>query len=136
MTLPNGAGGYQVGDGNLGEVTLGTSPVPTAYTAAATLTTLDLSGGLVVYTSASTADLALPVVVGVGGVNADISSAKVNSSFDIALVATSTGVPTITAPANSGWTLVGSGAGVASRSVLFRAVKTSATTYNLYRIAG
>ena len=130
-TLPNGAGGYQVGDGNLGEVTLGVSAVPTAYTAAATVTTLDLSGGLVVYTSSSTADLTLPTVA---VVNADISSAKVNSSFDIALIATSTGVPTIVV--GTGWTLVGSGAGVASKSVLFRAVKTGENTYNLYRIAG
>ena len=130
-TLPNGAGGYQVGDGNLNEVNLSTSPVAVAYTAAATLTTLDLSGGLVVYTSSSTADLTLPTVA---VVNADISSAKINSSFDIALVATSTGVPTIVV--GTGWTLLGSGAGVASRSVLFRAVKTGETTYNLYRIAG
>jgi hypothetical protein len=132
--LPNGAGGYQVGDGNLGEVTLGVSAIPTAYTAGATLTTADLAGGAVVYTSSSTADLALPAVTGVGGVNADISSAKVNSSFEFSLIATSTGVPTITV--GTGWTLVGSGAGVASKSVLFRAVKTGAETYNLYRIAG
>jgi hypothetical protein len=131
MALPNGAGGYQVGDGNLGEVTLGTSAIPTAYTAAATLTTADLAGGAVVYTSASTADLTLPAV---SVVNADISSAKTNSSFEFSLVATSTGVPTIVV--GTGWTLVGVGTGVASRSVLFRAVKTSATTYNLYRIAG
>ena len=130
-TLPNGAGGYQLGDGNLTEVNLSTSPVPTAYTAAATVTTLDLSGGLIVYTSASTADLTLPTVT---VVNADISSAKINSAFDVALVATSTGVPTIVV--GTGWTLVGSGAGVASKSVLFRAVKTGETTYNLYRIAG
>ena len=130
-TLPNGAGGYQLGDGNLTEVNLSTSPVPTAYTAAATVTTLDLSGGLIVYTSASTADLTLPTVT---VTNADISSAKINSAFDIALVATSTGVPTIVV--GTGWTLVGSGAGVASKSVLFRAVKTGETTYNLYRIAG
>ena len=83
------------------------------------------------YTSASTADLTLPTVT---VVNADLSSAKVNSSFDVALVATSTGVPTIVV--GTGWTLVGSGAGVASKSVLFRAVKTGAETYNLYRIAG
>jgi hypothetical protein len=131
MALPNGAGGYQVGDGNLGEVTLGTSAIPTAYTAAATLTTADLAGGAVVYTSSSTADLTLPAV---SVVDADISSAKTNSSFEFALVATSTGVPTIVV--GTGWTLVGVGTGVASRSVLFRAVKTSATTYNLYRIAG
>ena len=131
MALPNGAGGYQVGDGNLGEVTLSTSAIPTAYTAAATLTTADLAGGAVVYTSGSTADLTLPAV---SVVNADISSAKTNSSFEFSLVATSTGVPTIVV--GTGWTLVGVGTGVASRSVLFRAVKTSATTYNLYRIAG
>ena len=129
--LPNGAGGYQVGDGNLGEATLSISNIPTAYTAAATLTTAELAGGLVVYTSASTADLTLPTVT---VVNTDLSSAKVNSSFDVALVATSTGVPTIVV--GTGWTLVGSGAGVASKSVLFRAVKTGAETYNLYRIAG
>ena len=131
MALPNGAGGYQVGDGNLGEVTLGTSAIPTAYTAAATLTSADLVGGAVVYTSASTADLTLPAV---SVVNADISSAKTNSSFEFSLVTTSTGVPTILV--GTGWTLVGSGAGVASRSVLFRAVKTGESTYNLYRIAG
>jgi hypothetical protein len=129
--LPNGAGGYQVGDGNLGEVTFGTSAIPTAYTAAATLTAADLAGGAVVYTSASTADLALPAV---SVVEASLSSAKVNSSFEFSLIATSTGVPTITV--GTGWTLVGVGLGIASRSVLFRAVKTSATTYNLYRIAG
>lgn len=131
MTLPNGAGGYQVGDGNLGEVTFGTSAIPTAYTAAATLTTADLAGSLVVYTSASAANLTLPAV---SVINADLSSAKVNSSFEFSLVATAAGVPTLVA--GTGWTLVGSGAGVASLSVLFRAVKTSATTYNLYRIAG
>ena len=130
-TLPNGAGGYQVGDGNLGEVTFGTSGIPTAYTVAATLTTADLAGGAVVYTSASTADLTLPAVT---VVNADLSSAKVNSSFEFSLIATSTGVPTIVV--GTGWTLVGVGLGIASRSVLVRAVKTGAETYNLYRIAG
>jgi len=131
MALPNGAGGYQVGDGNLTEVNLTTSPVAVAYTAAATLTAADLGGGLVVYNSASAADLTLPAV---SVVNATISSAKTNSAFDIALVALAAGVPTIVV--GTGWTLVGSGAGVASKSVLFRAVKTGAETYNLYRIAG
>jgi hypothetical protein len=130
-TLPNGAGGYQVGDGNLGEITFGVSAIPTAFTVAATAATTDLAGGIIVYNSASAADITLPTVA---LVNADFSSAKVNSSFDIALVALAAGVPTIVV--GTGWTLVGSGAGVASKSVLFRAVKTSETTYNLYRIAG
>jgi len=131
MALPNGAGGYQIGDGNLNEIVFAPSAIPTAYTVAATLTTNDLAGGLVVYTSASTADLTLPTAT---LTDAAFSSARVGSSFDISLVATSTGVPTITV--GTGWTLVGSGAGVASKSVLFRAVKTGDLTYNLYRIAG
>jgi len=131
MALPNGAGGYQLGDGNLNEVTFSVSTIPTAYTAGVTLTTNDLAGGLVVYTSSSTANLALPTAA---VVDAAFSSAKINSAFDVSLVATSTGVPTITA--GTGWTLVGVGTGVASKSVLFRAVKTGDAAYTLYRIAG
>lgn len=130
-TLPNGAGGYQLGDGNITEVNLTTSAIPTALTAATTLTANNLSGGLIVYTSASAANLTLPAVT---AVNAEISSAKINSAFEFSLVATAAGVPTLVA--GTGWTLVGSGAGVASLSVLFRAVKTGEFTYNLYRIAG
>lgn len=130
-TLPNGAGGYQLGDGNITEVNLTTSAIPTALTAATTLTANNLSGGIIVYTSASAANLTLPAVT---AVNAEISSAKINSAFEFSLVATAAGVPTLVA--GTGWTLVGSGAGVASLSVLFRAVKTGEFTYNLYRIAG
>ena len=131
MALPNGAGGYQVGDGNSNEILFAPSAIPTAYTAGVTLTTNDLAGGLVVYTSSSTANLVLPTAA---LTDAAFSSARVGSSFDVSLVATSTGVPTITV--GTGWTLVGVGTGVASKSVLFRAVKTGDATYNLYRIAG
>jgi len=130
-TLPNGAGGYQLGDGNITEVNMTTSAIPTALTAATTLTAGNLSGGIIVYTSASAANLTLPTVA---LVNAEISSAKINSAFEFSLVATAAGVPTLVV--GTGWTLVGSGAGVASLSVLFRAVKTGEFTYNLYRIAG
>ena len=131
MAIPNGAGGYQVGDGNANEILFAPSAIPTAYTAGVTLTTNDLAGGLVVYTSSSTANLVLPTAA---LTDAAFSSARVGSSFDVSLVATSTGVPTITV--GTGWTLVGVGTGVASKSVLFRAVKTGDLTYNLYRIAG
>ena len=131
MALPNGAGGYQLGDGNLAEATLGVQAIPTTYTAAATLTVLNLEQALVVYTSSSTADLALPTAA---SVDAELSSAKVGSSFDLSLLCTSTGVATLTV--GTGWTLVGSGAGVASKAVLFRAVKTGDAAYSLYRIAG
>ena len=133
MALPNGAGGYQVGDGNLNEATLGVQAIPVAYTAAATLTPLDLEQGLVVYTASGNNNLALPAVTGTTGVDARISSAKVGSCFDFSLTCTSTGVGTLTA--GTGWTLVGSGAGEAAKAVRFRAVKTGDGTYSLYRIA-
>jgi hypothetical protein len=132
MALPNGSGGYQVGDGNLNTPVFSTITVPTAYTAAATLTAADLASGLVIYTSSSTANLTLPTAA---ITDAAFSSAKVGSSFDVALVATSTGVPTIVV--GTGWSLAStSGAGVASKSVLYRAVKTGDAAYSLYRIAG
>jgi len=132
MALPNGSGGYQVGDGNLNTPVFSNITVPTAYTAAATLTAADLASGLVIYTSSSTANLTLPTAA---ITDAAFSSAKVGSSFDVALVATSTGVPTIVV--GTGWSLAGtSGAGVASKSVLYRAVKTGDAAYSLYRIAG
>jgi hypothetical protein len=133
MTLPNGAGGYQVGDGNLNEVILGTQVAPNTYTGAATLLVSDLANGLVVFNSGSGANLALPAVTGVNGVDADVSSAKVNSSFDFAVLSTGAGAATLTAGA--GWTLVGSGVCEAAKAVVFRARKTGVGTYTLYRIA-
>ena len=130
--IPNGDGGYQLGDGNLKEVSLGAMSAPSTYDeTASALTNLDLETGLVVYTSSSTANLALPTVA---AFEAEVSSAKVGSFFDFSLLCTSTGVATITV--GTGWTLVGSGAGVASKAVQFRARKTSATTWSMYRIAG
>jgi hypothetical protein len=132
MAISNGAGGYQVGDGNLNEVVFNTFTIPATYTAAATLTTADLASGVVIYNSASTANLTLPTAA---TVDAAFSSAKVGSSFDLALIALGAGVPTIVV--GTGWSLAStSGAGVASKSVLYRAVKTGDAAYSLYRIAG
>jgi len=132
MALPNGAGGYQLGDGNLKEVSLGAMSAPSTYDeTASAITNLDLETGLIVYTSSSTANLALPTVA---AFEAEVSSAKVGSCFDFSLLCTSSGVATITV--GTGWTLVGSGAGVASKAVQYRARKTGDTTWSMYRIAG
>lgn len=133
MALPNGAGGYQVGDGNINQALLGVQAIPTAYTGAATLTPLNLEQGLIVFTSGSGANLALPAVTGVGGVDERVSSAKVGSCFGFAVLSTGAGAATLTA--GTGWSLVGSGACEAGKAVGFRAVKTGDGTYTLYRIA-
>jgi len=130
MAIPNGAGGYQVGDGNANEILFAPSAIPTAYTAGVTLTTLDLAGGLVVYTSSSTANLVLPTAA---LTDADFSSARVGSSFDISLIATSTGVPTITV--GTGWTLVGNMVVTETTSGHFRARKTGDGSWTLYRVS-
>jgi hypothetical protein len=134
MALPNGAGGYQLGDGNLTEISFTNFTIPATITATTTLTVDNLAAGVIIYTSTSAGTLTLPTAT---LTDAAFSSAKVGSSFDLALVATSSGVPTISIGTGTGWSLAStSGTGVASRSVLYRAVKTGDAAYSLYRIAG
>jgi hypothetical protein len=136
MALPNGGGGYQLGDGNLNEATLGYQPAPAVYTANAgvVLTVAELEGGLVVYTQTNANNFQLPLVAGVGGVDDVISSAKVGSTFDFFFISTSSGVGTVTV--NTGWTLVGSGATPASGiGAHFRARLTSVGAWTVYRLA-
>jgi len=128
MALPNGAGGYQLGDGNLNEVVLGVSTV-LAKTAAATLTAAELVNDVITYNGA-TANLTLPLAT---DVDTFVSSAKVNSSFQFAIV--NTGSNTATVVTNTGWTLVGSMAVATAVSGQFLAIKTGTGTWSLYRIA-
>jgi hypothetical protein len=131
MALPNGAGGYQVGDGNLGQVLLATQIAPAAYTAAAApLLASDLSNGLITYNAAGANNLQLPTVA---SLEADVSSAKVNSAFEFGVIALGAGTGTVTT--NTGWTLVGSMAVATTVSARFLARKTGEGTWTLYRIA-
>jgi hypothetical protein len=128
MALPNGAGGYQLGDGNLNEVVLSVTSV-LAKTAAATLTATELTNDVITYNGA-TANLTLPLAA---DVDTSVSSAKVNSSFQFNVV--NTGSNTATIVTNTGWTLVGSMAVATAVSGQFLAVKTGTGTWSLYRIA-
>lgn len=135
MALPNGGGGYQLGDGNLNEIVMGYSPAPAVYTANATaaLTVADIEGGIILYTQTNANNLQLPLVAGISGLDAEISSAKVGSTLEFVVISTSTGVGTLTV--NTGWTLVGSGVTPASGvGAIFRARKTGDGTYTCYRI--
>ena len=131
MALPNGAGGYQLGDGNLTEVILGTQSAPTAKVAAATLTAAELATGIITYTGAAVA-LTLPLGT---DLDAAFSSMKVNSCFDFFIINTgATNAATVTA--NTGVTLVGVAAVSAATSCNWRVRKTADATYVAYRIAG
>jgi len=130
MAIPNGAGGYQVGDGNLSEVTLGVQSTPVALTAATVLTAAQLTNGIVTYTGA-VANITLPTVA---LTEALVSSAKVNSSFDFSIINIG-GTNTATVVAGTGWTLVGVVTVLALVSSSWRAVKTGDGTWSAYRLA-
>ena len=130
MALPNGANGYQVGDGNLDEIIMGTQAAPIAKTAAATLTPAELGNGIVTY-NGSAAALTVPL-----GVDLDIAfgNMKIDSSFDFNIINTGAAIATVTA--NTGCTLVGVAAVAATSSCTWRVRRTDTATYVFYRIAG
>lgn len=131
MALPNGAGGYQLGDGNLNEINMTTQVAPTAKTAAATLTTAELATGIITYTGAAV-NLTVPTGA---SLDADFSSMKVNSCFEFSIINTgATNAATVTA--NTGCTLVGAAAVAAATSCIWRVRKTADATYVFYRVAG
>jgi hypothetical protein len=132
MALPNGAGGYQLGDGNTGEAQLFVQGAPTALTVDATLTAAQLANGL--FTSDSAADITatLPTVA---LLEADVSSAaKINAAFEFAIVVVDASYQ-VTFAAGTGWTLVGNMVALESTSARFLARKTGEGSWTLYRIA-
>lgn len=132
MAIPNGAGGYQVGDGNVGEAVLSVQGAPTALTGAATVTAAQLANGLFTF-NGTAGNLTLPAVA---DVEADISSAsKVDAAFDFYVINIDGGSDAITVAAGTGWTLVGAGAVAAGSSGHFRARKTGVGTWTCYRVS-
>ena len=130
MALPNGAGGYQLGDGNLTEVTLGVQSAPVAKTAAATLTAAEITSGIITYTGA-VANLTFPTVA---LTEALVTSAKDNSSFEVVIINIGA-TNTVSVVGGTGWSTVGSLAIAAGVSGRFLARKTGDLAWTLYRIA-
>lgn len=143
MSLPNGAGGYQFGDGNLNEPLMGYLPAPLTETgtSAVTLTAAEVTGGILIANPGTTGTTyTMPIVVTSGattGVNDLVSSAKVGSTFNwtIINIGTTTGDITMAAGTGTGWTIVGSLTINNETSASFVARKTSDTTWTLYRTA-
>jgi hypothetical protein len=133
MALPNGAGGYQINDGNVGEAVLFVQGAPTAVAAAATATAAELANGLFVFDGAA-GNLTLPTVA---LLEADISSAtKVNAAFDFFVInIDAAGSDSVTLAVGTGWTIVGAAAVAVNTSAHFRARKTGEGTWTCYRIS-
>lgn len=129
MPLPNGTGGYQYSDGNLGEPLLLVQAAPTALTGAATLTAAQLGNGLFTYNGAAV-NLTLPTVA---DLEAFVSSAeKPDLAFDFFII--NTGSNTATLVVNTGWTIVGAAGTATAVSSHWRARKTGVGAWTCYRI--
>lgn len=126
--LANGTGGYQIGDGLTSEPVMVRQGAIVAYTGDATLATSDLGGGLIGYTG-SGHNLTLPLAA---DMDTAFPNAGVDSAFDFTVQAT-TGTATVVT--NTGWTTVGALTVAASTATRFRARKTAAGAWTLYRFA-
>jgi hypothetical protein len=136
MAIPNGGGGYQVGDGNLNEPLIDAIPEPVSVTTAATLTAAQVLNGLILANSGITASVnyTLPTV-------ADLeltlsNSDKVGTSFTFRLVNLGTSSGTAVIVTNTGWTITGSLTMTipVTTGATFVARKSGADAWVLYRV--
>jgi len=137
MALPNTGGGYQLGDGNLLEVTFFDQSAPQTATSTATLTVAQITGGLLVGNpSTSAATYTLPTAV---ALDALLTNCKVDSAFDLNIVNLGTSSGVITVAVGAGITLVGLATTAITSAVgsssWWRFRKTGAGAWTLYRLA-
>lgn len=137
MAIPNGGGGYQVGDGNLNEPLIDAIPAPVEVTTAATLTAAQVLNGLILANSGITASVnyTLPTVA---DLEATLSNSdKVGTSFTFRLVNLGTSSGTAVVVTNTGWTISGSLTMTipVTTGAQFVARKSAAGAWTLYRVA-
>ena len=137
MALPNGAGGYQVGDGNVNDPIIDLIDEPVSLTASATLTTNQVLNRLLLVNSGVTSSqtYTLPTVA---QLEADlVNSDRIGTSFMFRVVNLGTSSGTAVIAAGTGWTVSGSltmtipvttGAALLAR-------KSAAGAWTLYRVA-
>lgn len=137
MAIPNGAGGYQVGDGNLNDPIIDALPDPVSVTTAATLTPAQVLNGLIIANSGITAasvTYTLPTVAELEAVLTN--SDKVGTSFTFRVVNIGTSSATAIIAAGTGWTITGSltmTIPVTTGATLL-ARKSAAGAWTLYRV--
>jgi hypothetical protein len=133
MALPNGAGGYQLGDGNLTEAVLGAQTIPTTLTGDTTLTAAQVAVGLVVCQKASDATLTVTLPTATL-LDASITSAKVGSCFDLTICNNnnSGGSSTVPVTTGTGITIFGSVTVPRFGAYTYRFVKTGDAAYSAF----
>ena len=135
MALPNGGGGYQIGDGNINETEFFVTSSPATATVTATLTAAQVLNGTILGSpGSSAASYTLPTVTDLE--NALLNADKPGVTFEFSVVnVDGSGSGVITLVAGTGWTLVGlmTVAATAGTAQLFRARKTGTGAWTLYR---
>lgn len=135
MALPSIGGGRQVGDGNVNERVLGVQAAPATATSTATLTAAQVTSGvLVANPSTSAATYTLPTAAQIDAV---MTNAKVNSTFDLALVNIGTSSGAVTLATATGITDGGNAfvAVAITSSAVFRFRKTGDNAWTVYKVA-
>lgn len=137
MALPNGAGGYQVGDGNINDPLIDLIPAPVSVTATATLTPAQVLNGLILANNGVTSQqtYTLPTVAQLEAVL--VNSDRVGTSFTFRLVNLGTSSGTAVVAAGTGWTVTGSLTMTipVTTGAFFIARKTGDGAWILYRVA-
>lgn len=137
MAIPNGGGGYQLGDGNLNEPLIDALPDPISVTTAATLTPAQVLNGLILANSGITASVTytLPTVTDLEAVLTN--SDKVGTAFTFRVVNLGTSSGTAVIAAGTGWTVSGSLTMTipVTTGAMMIARKSAAGAWTLYRVA-
>ena len=133
MALPNGAGGQQLGDGNLIEAVMGVQTIPATLTADTTLTAAQVAVGLVVCKKASDATLTVTLPTA-ALLDAAITSAKVGSSFELTICNDNNSGASSTVPVTTGTGITVFGSVTVGRhgAHTYRFVKTGDAAYSAF----
>jgi hypothetical protein len=137
MAIPNGGGGYQIGDGNLNEPLIDALPEPVSVTTAATLTAAQVLNGLILANSGITAASVTYTLPTVADLELTLSNSdKVGTAFTFRLVNLGTSSGTAIIATNTGWTITGSLTMTVpiTTGAQFVARKSAAGAWTLYRV--
>ena len=131
--FPVSGGGYQIGDGNTAEIYTGVQTSPQTATGSVTLTTIQVTGGLLVANPSTTA--AAYVTPTGTQLDAAVPNAKTDSTFELRVVNLGTSSGAVTFSAGTGVTIVGNAVvnTTSSAQLLWR--RTGDNAWTVYRTA-
>lgn len=127
----NGGIGGNFADRRVWKVT--SQVAPATVNATATMTAADLSAGIITSTSAAAVAATLPLATSLeSSLIAQYPGLQVNDSINFTII--NTGPNSVTVTTNTGWTLVGDMIVETVTVAEYRARRTAANTYTLYRV--